>query len=208
MLPAILPLFPLARTVLFPRTFLPLHIFEPRYQAMTREVLGTHHHFLLALATDPEASDPLPPGAPISTLGTLTRIVRAEPMVDGRWNLLVQGILAVDIQEVETEAPYRQGTHRPHPFENGSPWSRVDKQGFFEALEAYARSGGIQGQLQELLDLDLDEDVLLNTLGLALDFDPVERQFLLESGSLASLAGRLVELIRFKMTGPRREGIA
>ena len=34
-----LPLFPLPNLVFFPRTTLPLHIFEPRYRQMTEEAL-------------------------------------------------------------------------------------------------------------------------------------------------------------------------
>ncbi|MYI75519.1 MAG: Lon family ATP-dependent protease, partial [Acidobacteria bacterium] len=34
------PLFPLPNVVLFPRVFLPLHIFEPRYREMVRDALA------------------------------------------------------------------------------------------------------------------------------------------------------------------------
>ena len=60
MLPAILPLFPLPRVVLFPRTFLPLHIFEPRYRQMTAECLASHKHFILLLTRAHEGPDVLP----------------------------------------------------------------------------------------------------------------------------------------------------
>ena len=33
----IVPVFPLPNAVLFPRTVLPLHIFEPRYRAMVSD---------------------------------------------------------------------------------------------------------------------------------------------------------------------------
>ena len=39
MLPTVLPIFPLPNVVLFPDVFLPLHIFEPRYQDMVRAAL-------------------------------------------------------------------------------------------------------------------------------------------------------------------------
>ena len=40
MLPSTLPLFPLPNVVLFPGVFLPLHIFEARYRAMTEDALA------------------------------------------------------------------------------------------------------------------------------------------------------------------------
>jgi Lon protease-like protein len=197
MLPAHLPLFPLARAVVFPRTFLPLHIFEPRYQELTRDILASHHHLLLAQAVDAEATEPLTEDAPFHPIGTLSRIVRAEPLVDGRWNLLIQGIQAVRITELPRIASFRLGRYEGLPFDAGSPWSGVERDGFFRALEAYGEHFHIQPQIRDLLAMGLDEDVLLFTLGQALEFEPTERQFLLESDSLAALAGRLQELMRF-----------
>lgn len=199
MLPALLPLFPLPRTVLFPRTFLPLHIFEPRYREMTRDILGTHHHFLLALSIETDRSDPVPATGGFHPLGTLTRIVRAEPLVDGRWNLLVQGVQCVRLFEEDQGTSYRQARFEPSPFEAGSPWSRVDKERFFATLLGYGDRFGIGAQLSDLVDMNLDEDALIYTLCLALEFEAVEKQFLLESPSMSALAERLEDLMRFSM---------
>ena len=90
MLPAVLPLFPLSQVALFPHTFLPLHIFEPRYRQLVTEALVGHQHFILVLAKDPVTTDPLDRPA-IFEVGCLARIVRAEPLSEGRWNILVEG---------------------------------------------------------------------------------------------------------------------
>ena len=42
------PLFPLAGAILFPRSQLPLHIFEPRYRAMVKDALAGDGVFALA----------------------------------------------------------------------------------------------------------------------------------------------------------------
>ena len=44
-LPNAIPVMTLPDTVLFPQALLPLHIFEPRYQQMLRDVLATHRMF-------------------------------------------------------------------------------------------------------------------------------------------------------------------
>ena len=199
MLPALLPLFPLPRTVLFPRTFLPLHIFEPRYREMTRDVLGSHNHFLLALSMDSEGQDPLPAAVGFHPVGTLARIVRAEPLVDGRWNLLVQGVQAVRLYEDAQGNPYRQARFEATPFEAGSPWTLVDRERFFATLDAYGTHFRIGPQVSALLGMNLDEDALIYTLCLALEFEPVEKQFLLEADSMSALAGRLEDLMRFSV---------
>lgn len=200
MLPALLPLFPLPRTVLFPRTFLPLHIFEPRYREMTRDILGTHHHLLIALSMGIEGDDPLPEATTFHPVGTLTRIVRAEPLVDGRWNLLVQGVQAVRLFEEPQCTSYRQARFEASSFEAGSPWTAVDRERFFATLRDYGLRFGIETQVADLLDLSMEEDALIYTLGLALDFEPVEKQFLLESSTLGAFTQRLEDLMRFAMT--------
>ena len=43
------PVFPLPNAVLFPDTVLPLHIFEPRYLQMVRDVAGGEGHMAIAL---------------------------------------------------------------------------------------------------------------------------------------------------------------
>lgn len=197
MLPALLPLFPLPRTVLFPRTFLPLHIFEPRYREMTRDILGSHNHLLLSLSMNPEQQDPLPEAAVFHPVGTLTRIVRAEPLVDGRWNLLVQGVQTVRLFEDSQGTRYRQARFEATPFEAGSPWAQVDRERFFATLGNYGDRFAITQQVSDLVGMNLDEDALIYTLCLALEFEPVEKQFLLEAGSMSALAGRLEDLMRF-----------
>ena len=77
MLPAILPLFPLAQVVLFPHPYLPLHIFEPRYRQLTADVLATHRHFILGVAKDAARKDPLPQDEPCFPTATLACIVKA-----------------------------------------------------------------------------------------------------------------------------------
>lgn len=199
MLPALLPLFPLPRTVLFPRTFLPLHIFEPRYREMTKDILGSHNHLLLALSMNPDQQDPLPDGAGFHPVGTLTRIVRAEPLVDGRWNLLVQGVQAVRLFEDSQGTRYRQARFEAAAFEAGSPWAQVDRERFFATLGIYGNRFDVSQQISDLVGLNLDEDALIYTLCLALEFEPVEKQFLLEAGSMSALAGRLEDLMRFSV---------
>jgi Lon protease-like protein len=199
MLPALLPLFPLPRTVLFPRTFLPLHIFEPRYREMTKDILGTHHHLLLSLSLGQDQEEPLPSAAGIHPIGTLSRIVRAEPLVDGRWNLLVQGVQTVRLFEEAQGSSYRQARFESSEFETGSPWTRVDRERFFATLGGYGERFAMADQITDLVSMNLDEDVLIYTLCLALELEAVEKQFLLESHSMSALAERLEDLMRFSM---------
>ncbi|MBI3132055.1 MAG: LON peptidase substrate-binding domain-containing protein [Acidobacteria bacterium] len=199
MLPAILPLFPLPQVLLFPHTFLPLHIFEPRYRQLVTEILTSHQHFILALARDPVTTDPNDHPA-VFEVGSLARIVRAEPLEDGRWNILVEGMGSHRILEEVPGKPYRQARTEALPFKTEVPFRAGDQQRLFAALHSYAARYGIEGQLKELLDLPLSLEAQLFTLSLALEFEPVEKQFLLESGTLPQLGERLNQLLDFALS--------
>lgn len=207
MLPAILPLFPLPQVVLFPQTFLPLHLFESRYQDMAVEILNSHHHLVLVLMREPVDGDPLGERAPTFEVGCLAEVVRAEPLTGGRWNLLVQGKEAVRILEEHPGKTFRQARTEAQPFDASLLWPGPHRRRLLESLHAYAASEGIEAQLKELLDLPLEDAARLNTLAMALDFEPTERQFLLEAPDLPTLAERMIQLLDFAQGGRGIRGV-
>ncbi len=102
-----LPIFPLANVALFPFARLPLHVFEPRYRAMTRDVLGGHRLIAVArLQPGFEADyEGRPPVYPVCGAG---RIVDHAELPDGRFNLLLEGVARVRIaRELPPERAYR-----------------------------------------------------------------------------------------------------
>jgi len=201
MLPAILPMFPLPQVVLFPRTFLPLYVFEPRYQELTVEVLNSHHHMVLTLMRETPNPGTLGETASIFGTGCLAEIVRAEPLTAGRWNLLLQGKEAVRIVEEVPGKAFRQARTEVVPFDSSVLWPGPHRRRLMESLQAYAAAEGIEAQLKELLDLPLEDMDRLNTLAMALDFQPSERQFLLEATDLLTLAERMIQLLEFAVGG-------
>jgi Lon protease-like protein len=201
MLPAILPLFPLPQVVLFPQTFLPLHVFEPRYQELTIEVLNSHRHFIITLMRETPDPGGLGETAAVFETGCLAEVVRAEPLTAGRWNLLVQGKETVRILEEVPGKPFRQALMETVPFDDSMLWPGPHRRHLMESLQAYAASEGIEAQLNELLELPLEDTGRLNTLAMALDFEPTERQFLLESKDLPTLADRMLQLLNFAVGG-------
>ena len=199
MLPALLPLFPLPRVVLFPHTFLPLHIFEPRYRQMTAECLASHQHFILVLTRTHEGPDLVPAATATFGTGCLARIVKTEPLPDGRFNILVQGRQAVRVREEPSTRSFRQAAWEAEPFDPAAPWPDLDRTAFFESLFRFASRFHLEAQVKQLVELDLAPPVLLNTLAIALYLDPVEKQFLLEARDLRELAGRFHHLLEFAL---------
>lgn len=102
-----LPLFPLPNAVLFPGTFLPLHVFEPRYRALVRDVLQTHRTLSVVMITDLERADAHghPPIAEIAGVGV---IVDHVELPGGRYDILLKGRARVRLHELPFEPPYRR----------------------------------------------------------------------------------------------------
>jgi ATP-dependent Lon protease len=86
---------------------LPLHIFEPRYRAMIRDVIETHRALAVVLITDPNQVDAHghPEIAPVAGVGTL--IDHAE-LPGGRYNILLRGRARVRLEELPFVPPYRR----------------------------------------------------------------------------------------------------
>jgi Lon protease-like protein len=97
----------LPNTALFPQALLPLHIYEPRYQEMLRDVLASNRLFAVAGLDLKQAVHPgrFEPPYPIAAVG----IVRAcQKHENGTSNLLLQGLCRVEIVAIATDEPYRK----------------------------------------------------------------------------------------------------
>lgn len=91
------PLFPL-HTVLCPGIVLPLHIFESRYQLMTRRCLDAKTPFGVVLIRDGREVGEGP--LTLAGVGTFARIREATELPDGRFDLLTVGEGRFRIAEV------------------------------------------------------------------------------------------------------------
>jgi Lon protease-like protein len=101
------PLFPLPGVVLFPRAVLPLHIFEDRYRAMTRDALVGARTIAMALLRPgwEKSYYGRPVIEPVVCVGT---ILSHEKLPDGKYNFLLQGqARARIVEELSRTEPYR-----------------------------------------------------------------------------------------------------
>src|SRR5688500_9898875 len=111
-----MPIFPLPDAVLLPHAVQPLHIFEPRYRAMVKEVQGQSGQ--IAMATfrgdswklDYYGSPPLRPAVCVG------QIVHHDALANDRHNILLHGVCRAKIQklyEATDERPYRMAKLAP-----------------------------------------------------------------------------------------------
>jgi Lon protease-like protein len=103
-----LPIFPLYRVLLFPRALLPLYVFEPRYREMTAACLAGDG--LLAIAQlKPGFESEYQGRPPVRSMASLGKIIAHRQNPDGTYNILLEGIGRVRIdEELPPEHSFRE----------------------------------------------------------------------------------------------------
>src|SRR5687768_12676115 len=111
------PLFPLAGAILFPRSQLPLHIFEPRYCDMVRDALDGGGRIGMVQPLSVEDDNPQLYG-----VGCVGDIVGVEELEDGRFNIVLHGANRFRIiAEADIGTAYRQADIDLTAFDDSEP---------------------------------------------------------------------------------------
>ena len=188
---SLLPLFPLPNVVLFPGAMLPLHIFEPRYRAMTAEALAGDRRIGMVLLKPGWESDynGTPPIFPIGCSGI---IVHASQLDDGRYNIILRGVERVRILSEDHARPYRRATVEAMA---DTPLADADRTTLRDLRSRLIAVLGPEhaDPLPEMPDADF-----VHALAQSLDLDPLEKQALLEYDNVCARASALVVLLEMK----------
>lgn len=184
-LPDEVPVMTLPNLVFFPQALLPLHIFEPRYREMLREVLASNRLFAVA-CLDPGAAGKFEPLHRVATVGMIRTCQKAD---DGTSNLLLQGLARVECQSIAHETPYRR--IRVQALASRAPTNLA--QGV-KARAELARlilvkqrlGGGVSRELTRFLTTIEDPEVFLDLAAFNLCEDPALKQTLLETLDVSS----------------------
>jgi hypothetical protein len=186
-------IFPLPGAILFPRSQLPLHIFEPRYREMVRDALDGPGRIGMI---QPSAGED--EGTPLYSVGCVGEIVGVEELDDGRFNIVLHGSARFRlIAETDLDTPYRNADVELHAFDDQEP----------EPLTLPLRAE-VESQARRLgdamgLSVDwnavrrLDDEMLVNAISQVAPFDVGAKQALLEAETLAERADLLVQLMQF-----------
>jgi Lon protease-like protein len=190
-----IPLFPLPNMVFFPKTFLPLHIFEPRYRAMVRDASEGDQLIGLVLLKDGWEQD-YEGTPPVHQVGCAGKIIALESLPDGRYNLMLHGLCRFTIESESRANTYREAQVR-RPRE--ADWRRVSDGVLKELLETVGLIADRPTMFQELtalLEASGDQEQVVNLVSSELPLTENEKQFLLEADNLEQQARRLVDCIR------------
>jgi Lon protease-like protein len=195
-LPLVIPVFPLDGALLLPGGQLPLNIFEPRYLNMFDDAMSGER-IIGMVQTRPGGDDERPNLAPVGCAGRVTSFAETS---DGRYLVTLTGVCRFRVgEELPARSPYRQVRVDFAAFEDdlreASPRtaSPGDASPLLDALRRYLDHRGLA------IDWSSAEaapsDALINSLAMALPFEPVEKQALLEAPTLVERRETLVALL-------------
>jgi uncharacterized protein len=196
-LPSIIPIFPLPNVILFPQVMLPLHIFEPRYRQMVRDA-ETRRPPLIGMTLLRGNWQEQYEGTPdIYPIGCAGEMVRVNPLPDGRFNVMLQGMYEFSIIEESATKSYREAKveWRPSSRESLAVEERAE---LHRLLKCYLQNN--EKVQQFLNDSSIEDGFLVNFFAFHLDFTPIEKQGLLEAVTLPERAERLRDMLDFKLS--------
>ncbi|MES2120032.1 MAG: LON peptidase substrate-binding domain-containing protein [Pseudomonadota bacterium] len=188
------PLFPLPGAILFPRSQLPLHIFEPRYREMVRDAIDGAGRIAMI---QPHGLDD-DNQAPLYSVGCVGDVVGVEELDDGRFNIVLLGTNRFRlVGQAEVDASYRCGELDIEAFDDSEPEPLASVQRAEVEREA-RRLGDALGLAVDWAAVGrLDDEMLVNAIAQVAPFDIGAKQALLEQEKLAGRADLLVQLMEF-----------
>jgi Lon protease-like protein len=193
----IVPVFPLPNAVLFPRTRLPLHVFEPRYRAMMRDALAGERRMAVALLR-PGFEDDYEGSPDFCSIATVGRVEDARELPDGRFTLTLVGESRVELREIPSERLYRIARADPRPETRPAGDSSATQREKVELLTAHGyllRELSDAGAPGIVLDDRMPFEEAVNATCANLPVEPGLRQELLEIDDLHRRAARAAKLI-------------
>ncbi|KAE9631054.1 LON peptidase substrate-binding domain-containing protein [Parasedimentitalea maritima] len=205
-LPDTVPVFPLPGALLLPRSRLPLHIFEPRYLQMLEDTLKTPQRLIGMVQP---CSRQLQEDA-LHEIGCAGRVTQFSETEDGRYLITLSGVSRFRIeQETDGFTPYRRCQIDWDGFSRDlgrvEADAKFDRLEFLDLLERFFLSRNLSTDWEALKDAD--DELLINSLSMMLDFDPEDKQALLEAPGLATRRETLTTLIEFALLGGSNEEV-
>ena len=199
-LPETLSVFPLPGALLLPRSRLPLHIFEPRYLQMLDDVLKTRERLIGMVQPNTCQGDE----TKLHQIGCAGRVTQFSETEDGRYLITLTGISRFRVlAEVDSFTPYRRVSVSWDGFDRDLGKIEIDngfdRNKFLKLIEKFFSSRRLSTDWDTMKDAD--DELLVNSLSMMLDFEPEDKQALLEAPCLRTRCETLVTLIEFAMRG-------
>ncbi len=196
-LPNIIPVFPLSNFIIFPKTTVPLNIFEPRYIKMIDDSMKANK---LIGMIQPRNYSKLEMNLPtLHEIGCLGKITSFKETNDSRYLIDLKGIIRFRInKEIKSDQPYRkcEVTYKNYFNDLSEKKENLkfsDLELIFKDLKSLFEKRGFIINWKALEKQSLDETI--NALAMASPFSLEEKQVLLEAESLNLRKNKIAEIL-------------
>ena len=194
-LPNNLPIFPLSNFIIFPRTTVPLNIFEPRYIQMIDQSMKSNR--FIGMVQPKKTGELKKPD--LHDIGCAGKITSFNETDDGRYLIILSGVCRFKIiREQNSENLFRECEVKYNDFindleEKSNEIKFSDLKLIFQNLKGLFKKQGYEINWKEIEKQSLDQTI--NTLSMASPFSLEEKQVLLESIDLDKRKEKLEEIL-------------
>ncbi len=196
-LPNKIPIFPLSNFILFPKTTVPLNIFEPRYIDMINDSMKSNKMIGMIQPKTYSDNTSIPNLYEVGCLGKIKTFQETE---DGRFLIELKGLIRFKkVNEIESNNKYRILEVSFDEFFNDLNPEREklkfsDLELIFKDLKSLFEKKGFIINWKALEKQSLDE--IINALSMASPFSLEEKQVLLEAKNLDVRKEKIGEILR------------
>ena len=195
-LPKKISIFPLSNFIIFPKTTVPLSIFEPRYLEMINDSMKTNKLVGMIQPKSSNDNQKLPILYDIGCLGKITSFKETD---DGRYLIELKGLIRFQIiKEVNSSNKYREYEvnfanfyHDLNEVKEELKFS--DLELIFRDFKSLFEKRGFIINWKELEKQSLEETI--NALAMASPFSLEEKQVLLEAKNLNLRKNKIAEIL-------------
>ena len=195
-LPKKISVFPLSNFIIFPKTTVPLNIFEPRYLDMVNDSMKSNKLIGMIQPKSLGNDDNLPELHDIGCLGKITSFKETE---DGRYMVELKGLIRFKvIKEIKSQNIYREyevdfKDYYDDLSEKKEELKFSELELIFKDLKLLFEKRGFVINWKELEKQSLDE--IINALSMASPFTLEEKQVLLEARNLSLRKNKIAEIL-------------
>jgi Lon protease-like protein len=196
-LPNTIPVFPLSNFIIFPKTTVPLNIFEPRYVEMINDSMKKNKFIGMIQPKSISNKNSLTPS--LHKIGCLGKITSFKETDDGRYLIDLKGIIRFKIlKEISDNKPYRSCEINFDDYLNDLSEKKEnlkfsDLELIFKDLRQLFEKRGFIINWKALEKQSLDETI--NALAMASPFSLEEKQVLLEAVNLDLRKNKIAEIL-------------
>ena len=195
-LPKKIPVFPLSNFIIFPKTTVPLNIYEPRYIDMVNDSMKSDKMIGMIQPKSSNNDDNIPNLHDVGCLGKITSFKETE---DGRYLIELKGLVRFQsIKEIKTDKKYRtleaDFSKFSHDLKDEKEIIKFsDLELIFKDFKSLFEKRGFIINWKALEKQSLDETI--NALAMASPFSLEEKQILLEAENLDIRKNKIAKIL-------------